>query len=363
MRQLIWLRSDLRVHDNTRAERRHGRRADPCRLPAHPRTVAGPRRRAVQGGFLAAQPRRAAGRTAAPECAAADPPRRALERRARGAGRAVPRPCRSTACRSTRNTVSTKPAATSTLRRGSPQRAWAFAAISIRCCSSPAACRPAAAITSRCSARSASAATSACTSSCPRFSPCPGRRHRWASPDDALPSQVPGFATPDAALRALWPAGESAALQRLTRFAEERIAAYPQQRDLPALPGTSQLSPYLAAGVLSPRQCLHAALRGQSRRVRQRPCPAPSPGSTSCCGASSTSTCWSAFPRVSPAPRLPPGNRGAALARRPGRTGRLAAGTHRLPAGRCGDAPARSPPAGCTTACACWSPCSSARTC
>ena len=78
---------------------------------------------------------------------------------------------------------------------------------------------------------------------------------------DPVPSSVPGFASPDPALQALWPAGEDAALDRLSSFAEEQLQDYHLQRDLPARPGTSQLSPYLAAGVLSPRQCLHAALR------------------------------------------------------------------------------------------------------
>ena len=48
----------------------------------------------------------------------------------------------------------------------------------------------------------------------------------------------------------------------LALFADEMLGDYERYRDLPALDGTSRLSPYLAAGVLSPRQCLHAALRG-----------------------------------------------------------------------------------------------------
>ncbi|MDC7826221.1 deoxyribodipyrimidine photo-lyase [Pseudomonas sp. BLCC-B13] len=78
---------------------------------------------------------------------------------------------------------------------------------------------------------------------------------------DALPLAVDGFATPAPALRELWPAGEDAALRRLADFAEERMAGYQERRDFPAVDGTSQLSPYLAAGVISPRQCLDAALR------------------------------------------------------------------------------------------------------
>ncbi|WP_277594083.1 deoxyribodipyrimidine photo-lyase [Pseudomonas chlororaphis] len=78
---------------------------------------------------------------------------------------------------------------------------------------------------------------------------------------DALPRQVEGFPTPGPHLQALWPAGETAAQQRLAHFAEAQLDHYQAERDLPAKPGTSQLSPYLAAGVLSPRQCLHAALQ------------------------------------------------------------------------------------------------------
>ncbi|EIK53674.1 deoxyribodipyrimidine photolyase [Stutzerimonas stutzeri TS44] len=77
---------------------------------------------------------------------------------------------------------------------------------------------------------------------------------------DPLPNTVAGFAAPGAALRALWPAGEACARQRLAHFVENAMADYHNRRDLPAEPGTSQLSPYLAAGAISIRQCLHAAL-------------------------------------------------------------------------------------------------------
>lgn len=77
---------------------------------------------------------------------------------------------------------------------------------------------------------------------------------------DPIPEHIAGFEAPPAALREYWPAGEDEAHQRLARFLDECVEDYPQQRDLPAKAGTSQLSPYLAAGVISPRQCLHAAL-------------------------------------------------------------------------------------------------------
>lgn len=57
----------------------------------------------------------------------------------------------------------------------------------------------------------------------------------------------------------LWPIGEQAAGDILTDFCRERIAQYQQQRDYPAVKGTAKVSPYLAIGVLSPKQCFIAA--------------------------------------------------------------------------------------------------------
>ncbi|SMF58015.1 MULTISPECIES: deoxyribodipyrimidine photo-lyase [unclassified Pseudomonas] len=77
---------------------------------------------------------------------------------------------------------------------------------------------------------------------------------------DPIPEQIEGFDTPPRTLSDHWPAGEAEAQSRLTRFLDEVIDDYHHLRDLPAKPGTSQLSAYLAAGVISPRQCLHGAL-------------------------------------------------------------------------------------------------------
>ena len=77
---------------------------------------------------------------------------------------------------------------------------------------------------------------------------------------DTIPASIEGFATPDDNLRSLWPAGETEARHRLDHFADAQIDHYQSERDFPAKTGTSQLSAYLAAGVISPRQCLHAAL-------------------------------------------------------------------------------------------------------
>ncbi len=77
---------------------------------------------------------------------------------------------------------------------------------------------------------------------------------------DPIPSCVSGFSAVNTEIQALWPAGERVAQQRLSSFADQAMADYLEQRDFPAQAGTSQLSAYLVAGVISIRQCLHAAL-------------------------------------------------------------------------------------------------------
>ena len=57
------------------------------------------------------------------------------------------------------------------------------------------------------------------------------------------------------------PPGEAAANRLLQSFCKKAIAGYATTRNLPALSnGTSQLSPHLRHGTISPRQCLHAAI-------------------------------------------------------------------------------------------------------
>ncbi|HCT5782061.1 TPA: deoxyribodipyrimidine photo-lyase [Klebsiella variicola] len=58
----------------------------------------------------------------------------------------------------------------------------------------------------------------------------------------------------------LFAADEKTALARLRAFCQQPAAEYEGQRDFPAVEGTSRLSPCLATGVLSPRQCLHRLL-------------------------------------------------------------------------------------------------------
>ncbi|MBJ9976701.1 deoxyribodipyrimidine photo-lyase [Pseudomonas sp. S75] len=86
------------------------------------------------------------------------------------------------------------------------------------------------------------------------------RQAKLSIANDPIPQHLQGFDKPRQSLREHWPAGEKEAQARLARFVDQRIDDYHVARDLPATPGTSQLSAYLAAGVISPRQCLHAAL-------------------------------------------------------------------------------------------------------
>ncbi|KAL6241540.1 DNA photolyase phr1 [Rhinocladiella similis] len=59
--------------------------------------------------------------------------------------------------------------------------------------------------------------------------------------------------------RALWPAGEREALQRLRRFIQERVGSYHESRNIPSANGTSVLSPHLAAGTIAARTVVREA--------------------------------------------------------------------------------------------------------
>ncbi|WP_150912611.1 deoxyribodipyrimidine photo-lyase [Marinobacter halotolerans] len=68
---------------------------------------------------------------------------------------------------------------------------------------------------------------------------------------------------------ALVKTGEDAAHTQLEQFLNERVGDYKALRDLPAVNGTSMISPYLANGVLSGRQCLTATQERQSQGGNQ----------------------------------------------------------------------------------------------
>ncbi len=66
----------------------------------------------------------------------------------------------------------------------------------------------------------------------------------------------------DAKFASFWTPGERGATVRLRAFLREQSVNYRGARDLPALEGTSRLSPHLHFGEISVRQVWHAFLRG-----------------------------------------------------------------------------------------------------
>lgn len=78
-------------------------------------------------------------------------------------------------------------------------------------------------------------------------------------PAELIPENVDGFAHELDEQR--WPVGEAHAAEQLKRFCTEHLSAYQAQRDFPYLEATSQLSPYLAQGIISPRQCIQAIMQ------------------------------------------------------------------------------------------------------
>lgn len=57
-----------------------------------------------------------------------------------------------------------------------------------------------------------------------------------------------------------WSADPRLIAQTIEVFTQQRLNNYAEQRDLPAVDGTSQLSPYLACGAVAPAQLLHVLL-------------------------------------------------------------------------------------------------------
>jgi deoxyribodipyrimidine photo-lyase len=87
----------------------------------------------------------------------------------------------------------------------------------------------------------------------------------WLTPS-YVPKRVTGFEShiTEEIAHSLWPAGEEAALDKLARFCDDHIRNYKDKRDFPNLDdSTSRLSPYLAIGAISPRQCYQAAINEQ----------------------------------------------------------------------------------------------------
>jgi deoxyribodipyrimidine photo-lyase len=70
---------------------------------------------------------------------------------------------------------------------------------------------------------------------------------------------LPGAPDWSGGLGATWAPGEAAAAHRLEAFLDGALANYREARELPAVAGTSRLSPHLAFGEISPRQVWRAA--------------------------------------------------------------------------------------------------------
>ncbi|WP_020209625.1 deoxyribodipyrimidine photo-lyase [Gilvimarinus chinensis] len=85
----------------------------------------------------------------------------------------------------------------------------------------------------------------------------PKNRQKFSANPEALEKCFASFDPDD--MSEFWQPGEQAALERLSEFCREDIHDYNKLRDFPAVEGTSGLSPYLAVGALSPKQCLLAA--------------------------------------------------------------------------------------------------------
>lgn len=64
-----------------------------------------------------------------------------------------------------------------------------------------------------------------------------------------------------------WPVGEDEAHDRLNGFIENHVWDYHNTRDFPDLNATSQLSTYLALGVLTTRQCLQAMISNSQQSI------------------------------------------------------------------------------------------------
>lgn len=101
--------------------------------------------------------------------------------------------------------------------------------------------------------------------------PAPKARQGSFTETSALPKAVAGLPSHVtlARLQQLWPAGEKAALKRLRDFKAKTLRHYGTQRDIPSLEGTSALSPYLAIGAVSPRQCLHTAMAARAEAAEE----------------------------------------------------------------------------------------------
>lgn len=96
----------------------------------------------------------------------------------------------------------------------------------------------------------------------------PKKQDAMVCESDEIPDSVDGFerrGRPD-----LWPAGEHEARKRLKWFIDGPISAYKDQRDFPDRDGTSKLSPHLAIGSISIRECFEAGVNANNNSLNGR---------------------------------------------------------------------------------------------
>lgn len=96
----------------------------------------------------------------------------------------------------------------------------------------------------------------------PPTHPQPVKQAEMACDPDSVPETLGAF--PPAELDRVWAGGQNAALAALDRFVDERLAEYDKMRDYPGTESTSVLSPYLALGVISPRECFARAIEAET---------------------------------------------------------------------------------------------------
>lgn len=96
----------------------------------------------------------------------------------------------------------------------------------------------------------------------------PKKQKSMVGSSDAVPSEVEGFAFKSTDANH-WEAGEQVAKKMLNSFLRDHGDSYKEERDLPAIEGTSKLSPYLVSGVISLRTCVHAAVEANSGELEK----------------------------------------------------------------------------------------------
>lgn len=94
----------------------------------------------------------------------------------------------------------------------------------------------------------------------PQLSAKPRKLAKRVSEASKVPESLKGFLKP----KYQWPVGEKVAQAKLKAFLSGPIQDYQTQRDFPSLQGTSQMSIYLANGVISARTCFLHSLKDRS---------------------------------------------------------------------------------------------------